>query len=107
MSTTTSNPDLRTSQAVLWTLVRSAPMCIAMLDREMNYLAASELWLRTYGHGRSDLIGLNIAAVHPDIPERWKEAYRQGLAGETTKCDDDSWIQADGSKRWMSWIAMP
>ncbi len=31
---------------------------IAMLDRNMRYLAASKLWKTEYGGGRDDLTGL-------------------------------------------------
>jgi CheY-like chemotaxis protein len=57
-------------------LVEQAPLCIAMFDREMRYLATSQGWIAAYGRGYPDLIGRCHYDVCPDLPEVWKEAHR-------------------------------
>ena len=57
-----------------------------MFDHNMRYLASSRRW-------RSDLriesgpVGQSHYDVFPEIPERWKEIHRHGLAGETSSAD--------------------
>ena len=95
------------SRAQLGTFVRYAPISIAMFDRDMNYLAASGRWVTEYGRGRADLVGCNHYDVVPDIPPRWRDVHRQGLAGTTVSNDEDRWERADGSTQWLRWAVLP
>lgn len=99
--------SLQNSQRQFLLCITLAPLSIAMFDRDMRYLAASRHWLQNYARGYSDLIGLSHYEVHPDLPERWKEIHRRGLAGETLKNDEDLWVQADGSMHWLRWSVTP
>ena len=98
---------LRKSRDQLKTFIQKAPISIAMLDRDMNYLATSGRWLEQYGRGYADLIGRNHYAVHPDVPAEWKAAHQQALAGATLENNEDMWIQGDGSKHWLRWAVLP
>ena len=98
---------LLASEAQLRSFVQQAPAAIAMLDRNMIYLAASQRWTSSFGGGHSDIVGLNIYDVRTDMPDRWKEVNRKCLAGETQSCDEDLWLRADGSRVWLRWIASP
>lgn len=91
----------------LLSFIEQAPLSIAMFDREMNYLATSRRWIEEYGRGHPELVGRNHYEVHLDLPDRWKDAHRRGLAGETLKMDKDLWIQADGTKNWLRWAITP
>lgn len=102
-----SEEILRHSQDQFRSLVEQAPIAIAMLDREMRYLVASRRWGVEYGRGFTDLVGRSHYEVHPDLPERWKEVHRRALAGETLRNDDDLWVQADGTRNWLRWAALP
>jgi len=99
--------SLRRSYEQLLSFIDQAPLGIAMFDRDMNYLSTSRRWIHDYGRGYTNLIGLNHYKVHPDIPDYWKEAHQKGLAGESSKNDDDLWIQADGTKNWLRWAITP
>ena len=98
---------LQAGEAQLHSFVRQAPASIAMFDRNMIYLAASQRWTSSFGGGRSDIVGLTAADVLPDMPERWKAANRKGLAGEAQSCDEDLWLRADGSRVWLRWSMRP
>jgi PAS domain S-box-containing protein len=91
----------------LQSFLQHVPVAIAMFDRKMNYVAASQRWTRDYGGGYRDLVGLNHYDVRPDTPDRWREIHRRGLAGETHSKDEDRWLQADGTKSWLSWTVSP
>jgi len=98
---------LRKSQAQLHLFIEQAPLSIAMFDRHMNYLAASQRWVADYGRGYTDLIGHNHYEIHPDVPDYWKDVHQKGLAGIAMKNDDDLWTQADGSRQWLRWAVNP
>jgi PAS domain S-box-containing protein len=98
---------LRQSRDQLKVFVKQAPIGIAMFDKDMNYLAVSDCWMKDYSRGYADLIGRNHYVVHPDIPEQWKIAHQEAMQGESIENREDLWIHADGSKQWQSWAVLP
>ncbi len=98
---------LKQSQLQLRTFVATAPVAMAMFDRDMRYLAYSDRWLAEYGRGHAALGGLSHYVVHPDLPPAWREAHRRGLQGETLRRDADAWTLADGTRRWIRWAVVP
>lgn len=98
---------LKKSRYQLEAFIKQAPVCVALFDRNMNYLAVSDRWLAEFGRGFQDLIGRNHYEVHPDLPQAWKRVHSQGLAGAYLKHDEDLWLQADGSECWLRWTVSP
>lgn len=99
--------SLKRSQAQLRLFIQQAPVCIAMLDREMNYLVTSRRWVDEFGRGYADVAGRNHYEVNPDIAAEWKQLLGQAQAGGFLKNDDELWVQADGSRHWLRWMACP
>ena len=93
--------------ATMRAFVDQAPIMIAMLDRGMNYLAASQLWTKEYGGGHADLTGLNHYAILGHVPDEWRDVNGRALAGETIANESDKWVRADGSVRWLRSVVQP
>ena len=99
---------LRDSDEELRIFIQQAPASIAMFDREMRYLAASNRWRQDYKIPENiNIIGRSHYEIFPEIPERWKEMHRRGLGGESLSADEDPFERADGSTQWVKWELHP
>jgi PAS domain S-box-containing protein len=99
--------ELRASERHLRAFIEYAPVAVAMFDREIRYLAASRCWITDYGFGHSDLTGICLYDLIPNLPEKWRESHRRGLAGEKQHLGEDVWIRADGAEQWVSSSVYP
>jgi PAS domain S-box-containing protein len=87
--------------------LQHSPASIAMFDREMNYIITSSRFLLDYDLGSQIVIGRSHYDIFPEIPDRWKEIHRRCLIGETIKCDEDTFLRANGKLDWISWEICP
>jgi len=95
------------SRRQLEIFIGEAPISIAMFDREMNYIAHSRRWPGNHASSLADLTGRNHYEVYPDIPERWRQIHRDGLAGIPAHNDEDLWVLANGQQCWLRWSVIP
>lgn len=98
---------LQESEQRLRLFIAHAPAALAMFDREMRYIRVSHRWLADYGLGDRDIRGLSHYEVFPELPERWKEAHRRGLAGEVVREENDCFEHRDGTMHWIRWEIRP
>ena len=98
---------LRVSVNQLHLFIDHAPASIAMLDREMRYIAVSRRWRVDYGLGEQPLFGRSHYEIFPEIGERWKELHRRCLAGEVLRADEDRFVREDGAVQWLKWELRP
>ena len=84
-----------------------APIAMAMFDRDMRYIAASDRWVTEFGRGCTNIIGVNHYELYPDLPGPWRDAHQRGQAGEFIKRDEELWIRPDGTHTWLRWALAP
>lgn len=99
--------DARENEQKLKLFIERVPTGIAMLDRQMRYLAVSRRYLDDYRITDTDIIGRNHYEVFPEIPERWREVHRRCLSGETLRCEEEPFLRADGRTDWVRWEVRP
>jgi|HubBroStandDraft_1064217.scaffolds.fasta_scaffold00128_49 two-component system cell cycle sensor histidine kinase/response regulator CckA len=92
----------------LWRIfLEIAPAAVAILDRDMRYLAVSRRWCLDYQLVGRDLLGHSHYEVFPDLAERWREIHRRCLAGATERSEADEFLRPDGRTGWLRWEICP
>jgi PAS domain S-box-containing protein len=98
---------VKTNEALLRLFIKHTPAAIAMFDTDMRYLQVSDRFLTDYDLEGQDIIGKSHYDVFPDIPLHWREAHRRILAGAVERCEEETYIAADGSTGWLQWESLP
>jgi PAS domain S-box-containing protein len=98
---------LQVSRSQLQLFVKHAPVALAMYDREINFIAVSDRWLKDNGLDNRDIIGKYHYSVLPKAPEYWKDVHQRCLMGAVERCDEECFNLRDGSQVWVRWEARP
>ncbi len=93
--------------APLRRLIEQAPVAMAMFDRDMIYLAASDRWFEVFGVKPASTIGRCHYDVFPRLPERWKDAHRRGLLGQSVSGEWETFDDHTGASTVFSWQVQP
>ncbi|BAY31837.1 multi-sensor signal transduction histidine kinase [Nostoc carneum NIES-2107] len=100
--------SLQASAATLRLFAQYAPAGIAMFDRDMRYLIASQRWVNEYHlDSVESLIGRSHYEIFPEIPDKWRQIHQRCLAGASEQCDEDLFMRADGTQQWITWEIHP
>lgn len=86
--------------------VKQAPVAMAMFDKDLNYLIASEKYVQDW-IGKRDYLGISHFTLFPDMLDKWKETYRRCLKGVTESCLEDPFRNKDGSVDYIDWVTTP
>jgi len=89
-------------------IIHHAPVAMALLDRDLRYLAHSARWLRYLGlvPGVS-IIGREFYAVSPNLPVRYRAVLERALAGEVVTDPEDAIERGDGTRIYVRWALHP
>jgi PAS domain S-box-containing protein len=98
---------LRESRQHLRVLIDHTPAGLAMFDRNMCYLEASQRWCEDYGLGNADIIGKSHYELFPDLAQAWKLVHQRALQGERISADEDRFERFDGVVQWLRWEVRP
>jgi len=98
---------LRNGEARQRLFIEHAPAALAMFDRHMRYILASERWLSDYGLRGQDVKGKSHYELFPDLSPAWREAHARGMAGEVVRSDGDPFVRQDGTVQWVRWELRP
>jgi PAS domain S-box-containing protein len=99
---------IREREEILQLFFKYVPSGIAMFDRQMHYMMASQRWVEDYKLGSVEsVVGRSHYDVFPEISEQWKQVHQRALAGSTERCEADCFEREDGSIRWVRWEVRP
>jgi PAS domain S-box-containing protein len=86
--------------------IEHAPMPIAMMNAQMQYLAVSRRWRIDYGLSDQCLIGRSHYEFFP-TNEYWQQIYQRCLTGIFEQGEEARFIRPDGSIDWINWNVQP
>ncbi|HIK14668.1 MAG TPA: PAS domain S-box protein [Leptolyngbyaceae cyanobacterium M33_DOE_097] len=99
---------LQENEATLKLFVKHAPIGIAMLDTNLNYVLASQCWVDNYKLDSIEaILGRSHYEIFPEIPEHWRQIHQKCLAGATEQCEAELFLREDGSTMWIRWEIRP
>jgi PAS domain S-box-containing protein len=87
--------------------VKQAPSAVAMFDKNLCCLAASDKWLDEYGFTGEDVYGQSIYDLFPNTSDNWKELHQACLNGEIKKGTETPFINSQGELVWLNWEMKP
>jgi PAS domain S-box-containing protein len=88
-------------------IIKHDPNAIAVYDMNLNYIAASDRYLRDYNVKEDDIIGKHHYEVFPEMPQKWKDVHQRCLSGVIERNDDDFFERPDGSITYNRWECRP
>ncbi len=99
--------SLLRSREQLEAMIRSVPAPVAMLDKNLRYLAYSSRW-------DQDWRSFGLVEVGKEIPDHplkkskdWKKRIERAFNGETLS-DDEELLEIEENKRiWLRWVIQP
>lgn len=98
---------LQREQEQLRTLIKHAPVAIAMLDTNLNYLAHSDQWTKDFRLSETSVISRNHLQTISNLPAHWREAYQGVLSGKPVTMPEDELLLLSGQKLHLRWTAQP
>ena len=107
LATLESEARVRASRNLLKLFIEHSMNSVAMFNKNMVYMTASDVWCREYGVSKENLIGRSHYEVFPKLKERWMAAHQRGMTGETVQCAEDRLLCGDGRVQWLRWEVMP
>ena len=116
MSGTTMAIDLRKQaettlqekEHLLRLFFQYTPAGIAIFDRNMHYLMASQRWADDYQlESVAAILGRSHYDLFPELPEALRQVHQRCLAGAVEKSDNDLFVRSNGTEQWISWETCP
>jgi PAS domain S-box-containing protein len=92
--------------AVLRDLVENHPHPSAAMDRDLVFLAHNRAYARAFAPS-DDVVGQKNEEVFPELPDRWRNALRRALNGESLSQWGDPFQREDGRTQYVSWTLQP
>lgn len=88
-------------------LVKHLPAAVAILDRDLTYLAVSDRWYQDYRLEHQELVGRKHFDLFPNTPELWQAAYQRCLNGSVEHDEGELPRPQQGCAEWIRWEAHP
>lgn len=90
-------------------LVEHTPAAIAILDRDLCYIIASNRWMKDYKLNGKDIVGLCHYDIFPEIRNMpdWLSDHKRVLEGEVITIHEYRWERPDGSTEWLKFQLRP
>ena len=86
---------------------RVAPVCIAVLNTDLEYLFCSNAYLESFFPDNKQLTGRTISELAPGNESRWSEICQRALAGERCSAKSEPYSWGDEHSGFRDWEVAP
>eukprot|EP01030_Chromulinospumella_sphaerica_P015089 gene15089-14889_t len=93
--------ETRAAVALKEAIMRSAPVAMAMVDRDMRYVYVNSRWCKDTGVSQERAIGAHVGELFPESYAELKDTYERCLAGEVVWSDRVKIPNPRGPDRWL------
>lgn len=94
-------------QSELKAFVENTPAAIAMFDKNMKCIAATNKWCEDYGIEDKSLLEEEHSGVIPRSSSNWQKIYERCLNGAIEKREEDKILFSNGKVEWLKWEMRP
>lgn len=99
---------LLTEQSRLKAFVEHAPAAVAMFDKDIRYVAASNRWMEEFHIKGRQILGESHYDVVANVSDEWRSRHQRSLKGEVVKNDEDVWRPAGWDHdQYLKWEVRP
>ncbi|WP_339901897.1 PAS domain S-box protein [uncultured Cyclobacterium sp.] len=81
--------------------IQQSPYAIAMLDKELRYMAVSEKWRKDYAMEGKEIVGKSYYELFPNIKENRKKDFQACLAGKKFIKKEELVFGQKGNNKWI------
>lgn len=99
---------LESERQQLLKVIANAPVPMALLDRDLNFITHSKKWLEAYPaeHGER-IVGSNYRELYTFVPDSWIKASKEALQGKVRSMQEDVVDIPNVGKRYFRWAIHP
>ncbi|MDR3494350.1 MAG: ATP-binding protein [Ancalomicrobiaceae bacterium] len=102
-----STSALNEAQSQLEQFIAFAPASIAMIDRDLRFVAHTRRFATECGFDRHDLAGWHVSDILPSLGLDWPAALAECMAGSLDRRDEKLLELPGGATRWILWKLRP
>lgn len=100
--------ELERKEAMLQTFVNYVPASVAMFDKSLDCVSASNQWVSDLKLDKVNVLNNNLFTLFPNIPEKRKKIYLEALGGKAYKNSDEIIeVHAGTEPQHYSWEVRP
>ncbi len=99
--------ELFNSREKLRQFIEHIPAPIAVLNKDLRYVAVSRRWMTDYRLRYDDITGMHHFDVFKKVPPDWKEVLYRSLKGSVERNDGAKLIRRNGEVQWIRWEVRP
>lgn len=99
--------ELYNSREKLRQFIEHTPAPIAVLNKDLRYVAVSRRWMTDYRLRYDDITGMHHFDVFKKVPADWKEVLYRCLKGAVERNEGAKLIRRNGEVQWIRWEVRP
>jgi len=98
---------LEKERQLLKEVVRNAPIPMALLNEELQFMVYSRTWVQAYGPSRISIDGRKLFDTYKTLPKEWEDLCFRGVLGEILSIPEEEVYLPNGDKIFLGLAIHP